>query len=93
MALCKLLQNLAVNYGPRSDTMLFGAPCNFRMLSMYSSANLCVSKVVFMGMKCATLVNWSTITHIESLPFCVRGRPTIMSMLMSSHFRVGISSD
>jgi hypothetical protein len=77
---------------PLSDTMLFDAPCSFKMLSMYRSTSLCVSKVVFTGTKCATLVNRSTITQIESLPFCVRGRPTIKSMLISSHFHVGISS-
>jgi hypothetical protein len=54
---------------------------------------MCVSKVAFRGMKCATLVKRSTITQMESFPFCVRGSPTMKSMLMSSHFQTGISSD
>ena len=39
-------------------------------------------------MKCADLVNLSTTTHIESYCFCVRGKPTTKSVLMSSHFHV-----
>jgi hypothetical protein len=35
-------------------------------------------------------VKQSTITHIESTLQAVRGKPTIKSILMSSHFQSGI---
>jgi hypothetical protein len=43
--------------------------------------------------KWAILVSRSTITQIESYPFVVLGNPTIKSMLISSHFHVGIGRD
>jgi hypothetical protein len=42
------------------------------------------------GKECAVLVNRSTITQMESCLSEVLGRPTIKSILMSSHFQEGI---
>jgi hypothetical protein len=47
---------------------------------MYNSASLAPEYMVFTGIKWATLVSLSTITHIESYPVDVRGRPTMKSM-------------
>jgi hypothetical protein len=53
---------------------------------MYNYANLAPEYVVFTGIKWATLVSLSTITHIESYPADVRDSPTMKSMPISSHF-------
>jgi hypothetical protein len=59
---------------------------------MYNLVNLSPPYVVRMGMKCATFVRRSTITHIKSLPFRVLESPLIKSMLMSFHFHSGMGS-
>jgi hypothetical protein len=41
----------------------------------------------------AIFVSQSMITQMESYPFTVLGNPTIKSMLISSHFHVGIGKD
>src|SRR6185369_17125723 len=56
----------------------------------YNWAYCFVVCVVFTGRKCAVLVRQSTITHIESYPLEVLGKPTMKSILMSSHFQEGI---
>jgi hypothetical protein len=45
------------------------------------------------GRKWAIFVSRSMITQMESKPFAVLGNPTIKSILMSSHFQVGIGRD
>src|SRR6185503_341515 len=40
-------------------------------------------------MKLADLVSRSTITHMESCPFCVLGNPTTKSIPISSYFQTG----
>jgi hypothetical protein len=45
-----------------------------------------------MGIKWVTLVNRSTMTHIESYPAWVWGNPTIKSIVISSHFHSRIFS-
>jgi hypothetical protein len=42
------------------------------------------------GMKWADLVKRSTMIHIELYPREVRGKPTIKSMQMYSHFHLGM---
>jgi hypothetical protein len=42
------------------------------------------------GMKWTDLVKLSTMTHIESYPREVRGKPTMKYMQMFSHFHSGI---
>ena len=46
--------------------------------------------VVLTGMKCATLVSLSVMTHMASFPCRDRGSPTIKSIPISSHFHSGI---
>ena len=46
--------------------------------------------MVFTGRKWADFVRRSTITQIESYPLEVLGKPTMKSILMSSHFQDGI---
>jgi hypothetical protein len=46
--------------------------------------------VVATGMKWANLVKRSTMTHIALYPHEVRGKPTMKSMQMFSHFHSGI---
>jgi hypothetical protein len=45
------------------------------------------------GRKWAILVSRSMITQMESKPFAVLGNPTMKSILISSHFHVGIGKD
>ncbi|WZZ50526.1 hypothetical protein YC2023_050633 [Brassica napus] len=80
-ASCSASQNDAVNLGSRSETMSDGTPCNFMIWSMYNSANTSTLSVSRIGNKCVTLVNLSTITHIElfDLPGAV-GNPVMKSM-------------
>jgi hypothetical protein len=58
--------------------------------NMYNLASIFLEYVILIGMKWATLVNRSTITHKESYPALERGNPTIKSILISSHFHYGI---
>jgi hypothetical protein len=60
------------------------------MCEMYSSAYCLTLYVVATGMKWADLVKRSMMTHIELYPREVRGKPTIKSMQMFSHFHSGI---
>jgi hypothetical protein len=53
---------------------------------MYSSAYYPTLYVVATSMKWADLVKRSTMTHIELYPHEVRGKPTMKSMQMFSHF-------
>jgi hypothetical protein len=56
------------------------------MCAMYRSAYCLALYLVPTGMKWDDFIKWSTITHIESCPHEVRGRPIMKSMQMSSHF-------
>jgi hypothetical protein len=57
---------------------------------MYSLAYYPTLCVVATGMKWADLVKQSMMTHIELYPCEVRGKPTMKSMQMFSHFHSGI---
>jgi hypothetical protein len=46
--------------------------------------------VVDTAMKWADLVKQSTMTHIELYPCEVRGKPTMKSIQMFSHFHLGM---
>jgi hypothetical protein len=60
--------------------------------STYNLAQRLAGYVIWTGRKCADLVSRSTMTHIESNPFEVLGKPTIKSILISSHFQDGMSN-
>jgi hypothetical protein len=53
------------------------------------SAMLVASFVLWHGMKCVILLNLSTITKIESLPFLALGSPKTKSMDISTHGSLG----
>lgn len=56
------------------------------ILSMYNLDSLSNGKLCLIKMKCAVLVNLSTIIQIPSQPFGVLGNLNKKSMLMCSHF-------
>jgi hypothetical protein len=60
---------------------------------MYNSAYWLTLYVVITGMKWADLVKWSTMTHMELYPDELRGKPTMKSMQISSHFHSGMLND
>jgi hypothetical protein len=57
---------------------------------MYSSTYYLTLDVVATGMKWVDLVKRFMMTHIELYPREVRGKPTIKSMQMFSHFHLGM---
>src|SRR5207237_5220325 len=81
-----------MNRGPLSEVIVLGTPCKQTIWEIYNSAYVLVGYLVFTGMKWAVLVSRSTITHMESYPFCVRGKPTMESMWRSPHFHKGIAN-
>jgi len=85
-------QNLDVNRGSRSDTMLAGTPCNLTTSLTYNSANLSIDSFWFIGKKWAHFVSRSTITQIASKPLVVLGKWVTKSIAMLSHFHWGISN-
>jgi hypothetical protein len=66
--------------------MVFGIPRRPIILSKYILAYRIAGYIVWTRMKCADLVRRSTMTQIESNPLEVLGKPTIKSILISSHF-------
>jgi hypothetical protein len=60
---------------------------------MYSSAYAINGYFTLTGRKWAIFVSRSMITQMESYPFAVLGNPTMKSILISSHFHVGIGKD
>src|SRR6266540_2023358 len=62
------------------------------MWEIYNPAYVLVGYLVFTGMKWAVLESRSTITHMQSYLFCVRGKPTMESMWRSSHFHEGTAN-
>jgi hypothetical protein len=60
------------------------------MCDIYNSAYCLTLYVVSTGMKWADLVKRPMMTHIELYPREVRGKPTMKSMQMFSHFHSGM---
>src|SRR3954463_965345 len=81
----KWLRNLV----SRSETIVFGTPCNRIISRKNKSATLAASSLLRHGIKCAILENLSTTTNMLSLPFFVRGKPKTKSMDISSHGTLG----
>ena len=63
-AFWKAIQNLEMNLGYQSNTMLTGTPCNLTILSMYRWANLSKDEVALIVRKCVDFVNRLTITQM-----------------------------
>ena len=82
------LQNLYVNYAPLSYMIDNGIP--WRHIFINEDPCIILRRVRRLdGNKMSRLVNLSTTTHKESYCFCVRGKPTTKSILMSFNFQVG----
>jgi len=79
-------QKLEVNFVSMSDITFFGTPCNMTPSRMNNYATLLAENVDFIGMKCATFVNLTTITMMESCCLTLLKKPVIMYMEMTSHF-------
>ena len=73
-ALCKCSQKQAINYGPWSEIMVLGTPCNLTIWETYSSAYFPMGYFMLIGTKRADLVRQSTMNHMESWPCCVYHR-------------------
>lgn len=61
-------QNLAVHWGPRSDTMLWGRPCRLKTCYTKSSAVSLADGSFGKGMKCAILEKHLTILRRAAFP-------------------------
>jgi len=91
VVLCPLLfENHARSKIRRSDTILSGTPCCLTISLMYKLANCSEKKVPLMAKKCAALVSLSTVTQTLSCCLMVFGILIIKSMVMCSHFHIGI---
>jgi hypothetical protein len=69
--------------------IVFRTPCKHSTQATYISAYFWASWWVLTDIKSANLVNRSMITQIKSNFWAVIGKPTIKSMLMSSHYQSG----
>src|SRR5215510_1372106 len=85
-------QKLEVNFVSLSDIIAFGIPLRQIMLSMNNLATCCVLYWDFVGIKCAILLNLSTmIIKLSYLVKVVSGNCTIKSIVMTSQGLVGMS--
>jgi len=91
-ALYKHFQKLDTKLEAQSETIDLGTPCNITTSLTYKGTKPEAEFVVFMGIKWETFVNLSITTQIASLLLGEQGKPTTKSMVMFSHFHIGISS-
>ena len=89
---CKLTQNWDVNWGSLSDTILISTLCNFTTSLMYNLVSIARENSVLIGMKCADLVKWSTMTQMTLFLLNVVSNPFTKSMVILSHFYFGTSN-
>ena len=82
-------QNLLINNGSLSDTMLLGMPWRHPKISMNNRATVCAVCWVGNIPKCKPFEKRSTMTKMHVLPR-YEGSPVIKSMDRSSHGSVGI---
>nr|GEW96731.1 integrase, catalytic region, zinc finger, CCHC-type, peptidase aspartic, catalytic [Tanacetum cinerariifolium] len=66
-------------------------PCRETISLMYNLVRVSILSVSRVGMKCANLVSRSTMTQIVSCPLDVLGSFVTKSIVIFSHFHVGIS--
>jgi len=86
----KPCQNFETNLVSQSDIINKGIQCNCTISFRYKSANCSALNTFFIAKKWADLVSRSTTTQIASCRFWVLGNPTIKSMVIWSHFQMGI---
>lgn len=89
---CRVCQNKDVNLFSLFETRFFRKPCSMKIYFMNFLATVTTSLVVFLGIKWATLVIFSTITKNDSWWNFIFGISTIKSILIDCHFWEGISS-
>jgi len=89
---CKVCQNLEVNLGSLSDTILEDIPCSLTTSLIYNEANLSIDILKLIARKWALLVSRSTITQIVLRFQTDRGKCVTKSIAMLSHFQTGISN-
>jgi len=84
-------QNMEVKFASLSEKIFFGTLCILTTSRMNTYATLLAKNGDLTKMKCATFVNLSTITMMESCCLTVFGNHVMKSMEMNSHFHSGIT--
>jgi len=79
-------QNLEVNFTSISNTIFFGTPCKVTTSMMNTYSTSLLENVDFIGMKCVILVNFSTMTMMESCYFTIFDNPVMKIVEITSHF-------
>jgi hypothetical protein len=77
-------QKVLINRLSLSLTMVLGKPCSLKISLKNKSATCVALKSLAMEKKCANLVNLSTTTKIQSLPYAL-GNLVMKSIEMLSH--------
>lgn len=90
-ALCNDFQNTNVKLESLSEMITLRNPCNLNISLENLFSTIGASLVVLQGIKCATLVNLSTTTRIESWWNLVFKKSIIKSIKITYHFYVGTS--
>ena len=75
-----------------SETITFGTPCNLNIYFMKIYTMLTNLKLDLTGIKWVALLNWSTMTMIESCCRKFFDRPVTKSIQIVSHFHSGMGS-
>ena len=77
---------------PRVPKMDSGIHVVGLSLECITEKNLSKAKVIGTARKCTDFVSWSTITHIVSCFYCVRGKWVTKSIVTCSHFHLATSN-
>lgn len=78
-----------VNFASRSKIMALDNPCSQNISFIKNFAMLLSLYVDLTGIKCASLVNLSTTTIMESCFLVFMGSPIIKSIEITFHFHYG----
>ena len=82
-------QKLELNLTSLSETIVLGNPCNLKISFMKMFAMSSVLCIDFTGIKCASFINFSTTTMIESCCLQVIDNLVMKSMEITSHLHSG----
>jgi hypothetical protein len=82
----KPFQILEENFVSLSETIALVTPCNLETSFIYIYEILYALCVVFIRIKCVSLVNVSTMTMMKSCCFIILGNFVIKSIATTSHF-------
>lgn len=93
--MCKPLnnafQNLEVIFTSLSDIIFFETPCNLTTSQINTFATSLAGNVDLTEMKCATFVNLSKVTMMESCYLIICDKIAMKFMELTSHFHSGIT--